>query len=188
MSLQSNLAFVEPNDRPFRYLEAHAVGRTLTGDTVVWKLDVKTSRLTLSNPLGSLLHIGTAAKVVVRCSIAFLGYTRPYVVLEYIDNTRAIFTVDLEEEQPTLKSLDIELDQYRDVTLTYWRSMHKDKLIVTAIGEEGIYSGTLDAQDNLEMELFNRVEVWHPRREIHRVGVNVANQLQTELVDIGTDQ
>ena len=96
--------------------------------------------------------------------------------------------MDLQEEQPTLRSLDVDLSSYRDITLTYWRSMHKDKLIVTAIKEDGVYSGTLDEKNNLVMELFNRVEVNEPRRAIHRVGVNTANQLQTEIVDIVINQ
>lgn len=188
MSLQSNLAFLEPNDQPFRYLEARAVGRTPDGINTTWKLDARTPRLSLSNALGTTLAIGVASKVVVRCSLAFLRYATPYVVLEYNDDTRALFTVDLNAEEPVLTSLETDLSKYRDVTITYWRSMHKDELIVTAIGEEGIYSGTIDESGTLAIELFNRVEVTYPRREIHRVGVNTANQLQTELVDISTNQ
>lgn len=187
MLLQSDLAFIEPYDREFRYLEARAVGRNAAGTISEWKLDARTPTLTLSNTLGLSLEVGVVSKVVVRCSLAFLRYTTPFVVLEFNDNTRAIFTIDLEDDEPSLKSLDVDLSGFCDITLTYWRSAHKDKLIVTAIGEAGIYSGTLDDQANLEIDIFNRVEaVWEYK--IHRVGVNVANQLQTELVQVATHQ
>lgn len=185
MLLQSDMAFIEPYDREFRYLEACAVGRSSDGKIAEWKLDARTPNLTLSNTLGLSLNIGKVAKVVVRCSLAFLRYTTPFVVLEFNDNSRAIFCIDLDADEPSLKSIDVDLNGFRDITLTYWRSAHKDKLIVTAIGEEGIYSGTLDDQTNLEMEIFNRVEPVGEYK-IHRVGVNIANQLQTELVQVAT--
>ena len=185
MLLQSDTAFIEPYDREFRYLEAYAVGRSSDGKIAEWKLDARTPSLTLSNTLGLSLNVGKVAKVVVRCSLAFLRYTNPFVVLEFNDNSRAIFCIDLDDEEPSLKSIDVDLNAFRDLTLTYWRSAHKDKLIVTAIGEEGIYSGTLDDKANLEMEIFNRVEAVGEYK-IHRVGVNTSNQLQTELVQVAT--
>lgn len=183
MLLQSDLAFVEPYDREFRYLEARAVGRNGRGIVSEWKLDARTPTLTLSNTLGLSLEVGVVSKVVVRCSLAFLKYTTPFVVLEYNDNSRAIFTIDLDDEKPSLKSLDVDLSNYSDVTITYWRSAHKDKLIVTAMGVEGIYSGTLDELGNLEIEIFNRIANVNEYK-IHRVGVNTANQFQTEVVQI----
>ena len=188
MPLQSNLAFIEPYNQAFQYLRARAVGRTQLDVLTEWVLDVRTSNLSLKHSAGEAIPIGVVSKVVLRCALAFLRFTTPYIVLEYLDNTKAIFILDLQEEQPSLRSLDVDLSSYRDITLTYWRSMHKDKLIVTAIKEDGIYSGTLDEKNNLVMELFNRVEVNEPRRAIHRVGVNTANQLQTEIVDIVINQ
>ena len=185
MLLQSDTAFIEPYDREFRYLEAYAVGRCNDGKIAEGKLDARTPSLTLSNTLGLSINVGKVAKVVVRCSLAFLRYTTPFVVLEFNDNSRAIFCIDLDADEPSLKSIDVDLNGFRDITLTYWRSAHKDKLIVTAIGEEGIYSGTLDDQTNLEMEIFNRVEPVGEYK-IHRVGVNTSNQLQTELVQVAT--
>ena len=187
MLLQSDLAFLEPNDREFRYLEARAVGRNAAGAILEWKLDARTPTLTLSNTLGLSLEVGVVSKVVVRCSLAFLRYTTPFVVLEYNDHSRAIFTIDLNDENPSLKSLDVDLSSYCDITLTYWRSAHKDKLIVTAIGLEGIYSGTLDELGNLEIEIFNKIDAVNEYK-IHRVGVNTANQFQTELVQVAVHQ
>lgn len=184
MPQQHNIAFAEPYDKPFRYLVARTVGRTPLGVLGEWLLDARTTNISLINTTGKTIQVGTTSKVVTRCSLAFFKHEQPYAVLEFLDNTRAIFKIDLNEEQPTLKSIDVDLTGYRDVTLTYWRSANKDKLIVTAIGADGIYSGTLDELNNLEMELFNRVEVNDPRRAIHRVGVNVANQLQTEIAEI----
>ncbi len=185
MLLQADTAFIEPYDREFRYLEAYAVGRCNDGKIAEWKLDARTPSLTLSNTLGLSINVGKVAKVVVRCSLAFLRYITPFVVLEFNDDSRAIFCIDLDDEEPSLKSIDVDLNAFRDLTLTYWRSAHKDKLIVTAIGEEGIYSGTLDDKTNLEMEIFNRVEAVGEYK-IHRVGVNTSNQLQTELVQVAT--
>ena len=53
------------------------------------------------------------------------------------------------------------------------------------MGSEGIYSGTLDELGNLEIEIFNKIKAVNEYK-IHRVGVNTANQFQTELVQVAT--
>lgn len=184
MPTQSNLPYQEQYNQPYRQLMSGAVGRTQLDALVGWTLDARTTTLKLSNAAGAHYELGQVQHPTKHCSLAFLNHTKPYMVLEDLYGDKTIYRIILKDDSVSVESLDIDLSQYRDITLCYWRPQAKEQLIVTALGPKGVYRGLLSEDGKLNLVLFNRVDVDNPPISLQRVGVNIANQLQTEIVEI----
>lgn len=177
MSTQYN--FNIPLDKPYDPLNAVSLGVTLFNNVAKWNLDVRTGILKLSNDRGFEEAIGRLTKTAIRCSLTVMPSGIPYFVIEYNDETKALFSYNLVEQ--SLISHSVNLDHLRDVSIIYNKALCRSGLVVTGIGVDGIYRGTL-INDVLVIKNINPLSDTS-KLSIHRFGLDTLNRLVTEIAE-----
>lgn len=176
---KSDSAYKVPHDRSFDPLKVVATGidsnRKLS---TTWELDVSTSELILTNELGASFSLGKVARPVVRCSLAFLEYTKPFIVLNFEEGDAVIFRVDL--KNASMIETDIDTTGLQSVALFYNAGYSYKNLTVCAIGKEGMMFGTTNGYSRLDLAL--RIPLEDPENHfIDRFALTTDNQIVAEL-------
>ena len=169
-----------PLDKPYDPLRAVCLGASLTSATVKWTLDVSTGIIILRNDVGVEIALGRLTKAIKRCSLAFKDHRNPYFILEYMDETKTLFSYDRLTNH--LKSHPIDFTDYRCVSIFYNKAICRSGLVVSAIGKDGIYRGTISG-DSLAIKNINPLSNT-TKLEIQRFGLDTENKLVTELAEV----
>ena len=158
MSTQYN--FNIPLDKPYDPLNAVSLGVTLFNNVAKWLLDVRTG-------------------VLIRCSLAVMHTGIPFFVVEFNDSTKSLFSYNPTQQE--LISHSVSLDHLRDVSILYNKALCRSGLVVTGIGDDGIYRGTL-INNVLVMKNINPLSDTS-KLSIHRFGLDTLNRLVTEIAE-----
>lgn len=180
MSTPFNPTFLDPHDKPYDAFLARCNGRNIFNKLVTWELSVRDLKVELSNSQGAVYSLGKLSKLVKRCSLAFLSFTTPYVVIEYNDDTTVLYKVDLSLSE--MESTAVSFGDLTSVSIFYNKAFSRDGFAVAGIGKDGVYQGTL-VDKTLVMSKVEPLD--NPTKfRIHRFGLNTANALSIELVEL----
>ena len=184
--------FKAPHDQPYDPLTAYANGRDIFNELRTWELKVVKGKITLNNEVGATYDLGEAMKRIVRCSLAFLRFTQPYIVFEYEDGESRFYHYDLVSKELIFK---LAFKDYRYMSLFYSRASFKDKLLLTAlqpkkgvkIGEKDRYEvmvGEVDIEKGtLRLEVVKSYPATNDL-QIHRFGLTITDQVKIEIVSV----
>lgn len=187
-----DVSFKAPHDQPYDPLTAYANGRDIFNELRTWELKVVKGKITLNNEVGATYDLGEANQRIVRCSLAFLRFTQPYIVFEYEDGESRLYRYDLVNKELTFK---LSLKGYKDMSLFYSRASFKDKLLLTALqlktavklGDEDRYEvmvGEMDMENGtLRLDVVQSYPATHDL-QIHRFGLTVTDQVKIEIVSV----
>lgn len=183
MSTPFKPSFLDPLDRPYNRYTSHCNGRNIYNKLVTWELSVNDLKVVLSNSQDAVYELGKLTKLVCRCSLAFLNFITPYIIIEYQDGEVVLYEVNLHLGE--MNSVDLSFDTLTSVSITYNKAISRDGLIVAAIGPDGVYRGTLI---NGKLTLTKISSLDNPTHfRIHRFGLNTANALSIELVELANE-